>query len=424
MNSPLEDTVRDRFFAPAIAALNAASRGRSCLEYTDETFIIGGIGRVIEIVQSGRDWVQRLQVRLKCTVSVGTFFQALRSNRRLALTEEVAAHIRDQVDQDCDEKHDPLAEHPELEGFEIFASDGHYEAAATHTKPIAGKLYAQGFIFSLNLRTHSLSFLTVAQPKEGKKKESEITAMKRLSATQLRLSTPKGTKVIHVYDPAVIDYRQWFNWKTRGIYIISREKVNSKASVIGLREFDYQDPRNIGVLADEWVGVFAGIMLRRVRYEDPATGNVFSFLTTEFTLPPGLIAFLYKLRWDIEKCYDEKKNKFLEKKTWATTDTAKSNQAHFLCMAHNLLVLLERKLERDENLRDEKLYEKRAKRLKELKRQIESSGRNANPMVLNCDRITQRSLQFIRWLRNAIVVPTSWNDAIKLLRPLMAKYLS
>ena len=59
------------------------------------------------------------------------------------------------------------------------------------------------------------------------------------------------------------------------------------------------------------------------------------------TLPPGVIALLYKQRWDIEKVFDEFKNKMLERKSWASGPEAKTNHATFLCLAHNLAVLLE-----------------------------------------------------------------------------------
>lgn len=81
--------------------------------------------------------------------------------------------------------------------------------------------------------------------------------------------------------------------------------------------------------------MFAGVMMRRVTYRDPATGGVFRFITGEMTLPPGLIAFLYKMRWDIEKTFDEKKTKLGVKRAWATTPTARCRQAHFVCLAHN-----------------------------------------------------------------------------------------
>jgi hypothetical protein len=253
------------------------------------------------------------------SVSVSSFFQALKSRRRLAFTIEVDEHIRKQVDLARDTSWDPLSEHPELQDYEIYASDGHYEAAASHTRPIQGKIYPPGYFFSLNLRTHSLALLDIARPElKGKKKEHDISVLKRLKPSDLRFGAPKGTKVLHVYDSAAIDYLQWFKWKVKGIYIISREKANSRAQTVGLREIDRDDPRNIGVLTDENVGVFAGVMMRRVRYRDPGTGKLFSFITNQFTSPPGLIAFLYKLRWDIEKVFDEKKSKLLEKKAWAT----------------------------------------------------------------------------------------------------------
>jgi len=43
---------------------------------------------------------------------------------------------------------------------------------------------------------------------------------------------------------------------------------------------------------------------RRIRYQDPESGEIYEFLTSEFHLPPGIIAQLYRLRWDIEKFFD------------------------------------------------------------------------------------------------------------------------
>jgi hypothetical protein len=43
------------------------------------------------------------------------------------------------------------------------------------------------------------------------------------------------------------------------------------------------------------------------------------------------------MRWDIEKAFDEKKNKLGVIKTWATTPEAKCQQAHFVCMTRNLM---------------------------------------------------------------------------------------
>jgi IS4 transposase len=251
-----------------------------------------------------------------------------------------------------------------------------------------------------------------------------MKALKRLSATDLRMGEPTGTKLIHVYDRAGVSYEQWRKWRAKGIYIISREKSNSKAIVIGINQWDKDDDRNTGIISDEIIGVFCGVTMRRVRYLDPISKKIYSYVTSEMNLPPGLIAFLYKMRWDVEKLFDEKKNKLNEVKDWAVSDTAKSIQMNLTFIAHNLLLLFERLLEDKEKLRDEKVHAKRKKRVAE---QIAAACRNGlkpNPMVVNCTRITQRSLQFIRWLRSVLWSRTLWRDAISSLRPLMLNYLS
>jgi hypothetical protein len=357
-------------------------------------------------------------------LTVNTFFKALRSERRLALVEEVDAHVRQQVDRQCEDLLlDPLAPHRELDGFAVYASDGHYEGASPHTPAVDDEVQPQGFFYSRSLRTHTLSLLDIARP--TRKKEHDMHALKRLTGRSLRRRQKARVKVIHTYDCAGIDYLQWHRWKCQlGIYFISREKENSTAQTIGIRQWDRNDPRNTGIENDELIGVFVGVMMRRVTYRDPATGEVFRFITSEMTLPPGLIAFLYKLRWDIEKTFDEKKTKLLVTRTWATTPTAKSQQAHFVCLAINLMLMLERRIASAEGIRDDKIHAKRRARREELERRIAETGRTPNPLVIQCQRATQRSLQFIRWLRHCLETQRSWQANMELLKPYMQAYIT
>jgi len=168
----------------------------------------------------------------------------------------------------------------------------------------------------------------------------------------------------------------------------------------------------------------SGVSIRRVRYCDPVTGQAYSFLTTEMTLPPGLIAFIYKLRWDVEKVFDEVENKLEQKKAWGKQDTTKTQQALFICLAHNLLMRLEKKLEVEEGITDEKVLRKQAKRLALDIQKAHDAGRTPNCLVENVTRATQRSLQFIRWLRTGLTLNTSWEKAVERVRPLMLNYLS
>ncbi|NCC52422.1 MAG: hypothetical protein EOM20_14555, partial [Spartobacteria bacterium] len=162
-------------------------------------------------------------------LTVWNFFESLKSPRRLELLEEVAENVRQQLDEEAYGPNDPLAKHPELKGYAVYASDGHYEKPSAHAARVDGKKQPPATFMSANLRTHSLVLLDIARPK--RKREHDMTALKRFGATQLRMGEGNGVKVIHAYDAAGIDYLQWFKWRSRGIYIISSEKENSKAYV-------------------------------------------------------------------------------------------------------------------------------------------------------------------------------------------------
>lgn len=420
----LDDTLRETFFAPLHDALGRSTKTRTCTDYPDRQHLESGVGRAIRPVVSGREWVQHVCMAFGLELSVSNFFAALRSDRRLGMAGEVAQDVRNQADGLIANRSDPLAAHPELDGFAVYASDGHTHGASAHEKELYKKKRPVTHIYSLNLRTHTALPLALGEPQGFKLKEHEISTLKRIGGEALRMGEPKGVKVIHVYDPAIVDYRQWHRWKQgRGVYTLTREKENSALMKLGDHDWDRNDPRNIGVLSDEMVGPSNGYAMRRVVYEDPVTGTRYRFLTNEFTLPPGLIAFLYKLRWDVEKVFDQFKNKTCEKKAWAGSATAKKQQALFICLAHNLMRMLEVKLEREEGVVDRKAAAKRRTRMDGDVKKAHAAGRVPNPLVVNWTRATQRCLQFIRWLNRCLSDSTPWREAVDLLRPLMAQYL-
>lgn len=423
----LPTTLKDKFFAPVTLALSKTNHCRECSQYSDQQHLSSGIQRVLQTVTSGRDWVQHLRLTFKLNLSVSNFFSSLRSDRRKELVEEVSADVRGQTDQSiCHQKSDPLAAHPELKGFAVYASDGHSHKASAHEAPIEDKKRAVTHIYSCNLRSQSLAHTALTNADLTKKKEHEISTLKQIGGKSLRMGEAKGIKVIQVYDPAVIDYTQWSKWKQgHGVYVLTLEKSNSALQALKQLDWDKTDERNIGVLNNELVASpsSSGTSIRRVTYKDSVTGKVYRFITNELTLPPGLIAFLYKLRWDIEKVFDQVKNKFLEQKAWASSQNAKIQQAQFIALAHNLMVLLNHELETEEDIVDEKSQHKREQiRAKETE-QAQSNGVIINSLVLNWKRVTQRCFQFIRWLRHCLENQTPWREAIDLLRPLMRKYL-
>lgn len=419
------EKVAELMMRPALIALENSEYKRDCPNYSDAQHLLVGIERVIQNTRSGRAWVLRCLLVHGIRVGVRNFFKTLESKRRTHMVQDVSEKVRSEADSRfCGGQHDPLARHSELNGFAVYATDGHSHSAASHEKPIGGKIRAINHIYSLNLRSHSMGHIALTEPAFGKKKEHEICTLKRIGGEILRREEPAGIKVIHAYDPAIIDYGQWHRWKQgRGIYIITLEKSNSALVKTSDTPFDPLDPRNTGILSDERIISSKGYQLRRIRYRNPENGKVYSFITSEFTLPPGLIAFIYKLRWDVEKTFDQVKNLFGEKKAWATSVESKVQQAGFIALAHNLALMLEREIEEREGIRDEKVIKRKVDRIKKASKASASAGRVFNPLVSGVRRVTKRSAQFIDWLQICLEHRTCWRVAIDQLRPLMEAYL-
>ena len=418
------DSFDNQFFRPVDVALAMATEGRKCEVVSDRDYLRIGIGRCLNEVASGRGWIQRVRFVMRFLLRVGAYFDNLASSRRLALVREVGASVVKQLDQAAPSGQDPFDKHKELAGFGIYAADGHWHGASVHEDKVEGKKYAVGGFYAMNLRTQSMRLLDIARPKN--KKEHDITALKRLESEVLRMGEPTGRKVLIAYDPAIIDYRQWFKWKMeKGIYIVTREKENSELVCCGLNDkFDRTDPRNNGVINDELVGQSnGGFIFRRITFIDPVNGKKFVFLTTEMKLQPGLIGFIYKKRWDIEKVFDEFKNKMHERKSWAKSRDAKCQQAEFMCLAHNLAVITERRLEEEERIIDETNTKRKAKRLEVAQKTPQEAGRSDNPLNSAAYKAVQRTLQFFRWVECALISRASWRCAVELYRPIAKQYL-
>jgi hypothetical protein len=377
------------------------------------------VRRALEERPTGRGFLQHLTAAGLEAPTTTHFFETLKSGRRRALIAECSLGLARSLPA---LGADFWGGVPELEGFEIQAGDGHFHAAAAHDTAAAddGVKYAAGHFLALNLRTHALAHLTAADQVE-RKKEHDMHALKRLALEDLRQGTAKGRKVLYVWDRAGIDFRQWHQWKhSGGLYFVSREKENMQLEPIGENAWDQADPRNAGVLADELVATSQGVSVRRVRYHCVLRGEEFSFLTSECTLPPGVIAHLYRLRWEIEKTFDELKNKLGETKAWASSANAKTMQAHFLCLAHNLMILCEAELARVHGVRHEAELKRRAQRLEKEARRLAKKNLVLPRLVRTLQRLTVRSVKFIRWLRVQLFLQPHHEPAIAALRQLYA----
>jgi len=311
---------------------------------------------------------------------------------------------------------DALGDYPELADFDLYAGDGHWHGAAAHDTRQDGKKYAVGHFYALDLRRHTLSHLALGQNKH----EHDVHVLKRLGAESLRQGAPKGRKVLYAWDKAVIDFHAWHAWKQgHGIYCLSMEKENMKLRVVGQPNWDRSDPINAGIQRVELVAGQAGVLLRRIVYVEPVTGTEYRFITNEMTLRPGLVAFLYKLRWDVEKGFDQLKNKLNEQKAWASSHEAKCAQAHLICLLHNLLQIVEEKLRR-EGIKNQAELARKAKVMAKARAAAVAAERTFPTCVTALQRLTQTSVKLLRWLRSGFKDRLAWDTATPRLRTLYA----
>jgi len=407
-------TVNAAFFQPIAGLASRSSHARTCPDFSDDDYLQCGLLRVLESSPSGRAFLQEHGARLNHSPTQANYFATLHSQRRGAVVVDVNNALRVMANQTLPDR---LAGIAELASYEVFAMDGHWHKAASHDPRHHGVKMAVGHFYSLNLRTHTLRQLAVGEGAH----EHDISVLKRLTPRGLRQEVPKGRRTLMIYDRAGIDFDYWKRCRHEcAIYFLSRTKSNTVLAWEECRTWDASDPRNHGVKEDMRVKTRDGHSLRLICYVDPVTGKTYEFLTNEPDLPPGVLAELYRRRWDVEKVFDELKNKLGEKKAWATSLEAKQTQAHLLTITHNLLLLYEQALAVRHEVQNHAEDQRRSKRIKENQQIAGKNGQLLSSLVARALSATQRSVKFIRWLREALRYQLAETTAVLRLKHLYA----
>ncbi len=412
--------VCDAFMAPALSLLSTLNNYRDGLDYSDTEFLTLGVRRINTFHPSGRSFLQSVRQCDVSEVSLRAYFGATSSLRRLTMIHELNAALSQTIVAPLDR----LAAFPELAGRDVLALDGHDVRHATHEPPAvmaSGRREVPDTVTGVFLRDLRTGGARVLAQTDGH--QHEWAAVKARPWSDF-LWRPNAKGTILVIDPVAVDFAFLRGAKFKGGFtVITRTKQNLVVREAKPLEWDKRHPHNQGVLSDERVRFGEPGEFRRIRYQDPESGEIYEFLTTEFHLAPGIIAQLYRLRWDIEKFFDGCENLLAEKRAWGTGPVPAQVQNEFLVLTHNLLLLLSERLETEEGIRDEKVE---AKYDAALKLRIAAALREAktvSPWVRVLRRITRWSSQFTRWLQDAIVHNWEWQAAVAKLAPLMRAYM-
>ncbi len=272
------------------------------------------IVRVMGESKSGRSFIQSHRESDEAECDFAPYYESLHSERRLEMLREFHDGFMKTTQATAVLKGiDYLAAFPELKDRMVIAADGHYHEHASHAKRTqSGSLLAPGTIYVQDTHTGMITPLIQTQT-EGKKHHEIKMLRKHLPS----LNKGFDKKPIVMYDLAIQDtafFMEMKHSRKSGIDIITKLKSNIKFTLYQPVEFNRSLAINTGITGVYFVGLNNAGTMRVIHYTNPEDGVEYKFITTIDDLEPGLIAWLYLKRWDIEKTYDVKKNKLNEKR--------------------------------------------------------------------------------------------------------------
>jgi hypothetical protein len=400
---------------------NYTRNSQECKVLSDREFVINGITRIIEQFSSGRAFLQHKEDVDGDKLARSTFFDSFHSSRRLKMTQDVSCAFNDLIEALLKSYGvDYLSDFSEIDEYDVFAGDGHYIDHASHSgKDKKGKTYAAGTLYTQNLRTGLLSVLDVIT--DGHRKNHEMPIFR--AAVETCTKSPR--KTIWILDRAFVDKSWWPQQKSKDNFMIVRLKKSASLSVCGEYQYDSTEDVNTGVTRDYSAGMAGnGWAMRIVDYTDPETGSSYQFVTTlPLSIPPGLIAWLYLLRWKIEKSFDVLKNLLKEKKAWAAGKVALENQSLMITMTYNFQRFIKELINEEEDIQDTKVIKKYEKNLEKRDEKAKKRGRTLHPFVRLKNRMHRLSSQFIRVIHFSFWQAKRLSELIPLFRQRMEAYL-
>jgi Domain of unknown function (DUF4372)/Transposase DDE domain len=164
---------------------------------------------------------------------------------------------------------------------------------------------------------------------------------------------PVEAGAFYVMDRGYLDFARLYNLHQAGAFFISRAKRGMNAR----RVYSSQTDRTTGVVCDQKIalnGLYTSkhypIHLRRIRYKDPDSGKTLIFLTNNMTLPPLIIAALYKRRWQVELFFKWIKQHLRIKRFLGTSENAVKTQIWSAVSTYTLIAIVKKELNLDASL--------------------------------------------------------------------------
>lgn len=420
MDSLTNNTVLGDLLEPlfdALARVRGADAFSRVLSMAD--FIALGVLRHLQGMPTLREQLQSLlhldpAEALRTPLARSTWSDALSSKRRGAI---LAAAVSPLLREARTRLPDRLAGFSELGERPVYATDGTYQKESAHygrrTPSQGGEDNPKGHAL---LSFYDVRLGCVADVHVDTRSRHETLLLRDYDQSAQAMTRHKGA--LWLVDRAFIDAPFWDKKKRSGITMITRMKSSLRVdSTEGLPVADVAI--NEGVVKDLRITLSSSPQLWRLITYRTRRGHRVEFLTNEFDLEPGLIAFLYSRRWEEEKCFDTWKNDFSLAKAWGKSVVAIENQAR-LAIVTSLLVAMLLQCKMDEHgIEDEKALRKQDRR-----QSSKTDGTDRPDWSAPVFRYTSKvSRQVLRFFKHCFHKPASQGLYERELQPMLLAYL-
>lgn len=158
---------------------------------------------------------------------------------------------------------------------------------------------------------------------------------------------------IYIMDREYVDFERLYTLdQLLAIFIIrAKKKLQFR------RIYSHEVDRSTGLICDQTsrlTGFYASRdypdHLRRIRYRDPDTDKVLTFLTNNFTLPALTVADLYRCRWQVELFFKWIKQHLRIKSFFGTSMNAVKTQIWIAICVYVLVAILRKRLKVERDL--------------------------------------------------------------------------
>lgn len=439
-DSLLQETVLDDWFQPMARALDQ-------VRYSDRIFkslpmlsyvVLGGLRQLLSI-HSLREQVQTLfhwdVTAERIPVPRSTWSDAMGSSTRRDILRQAVCGLVEFAQNSLKDKFsdiDGVSKRP------ILAIDATYQTESSHYSRV---LPTEGG--NDNQKGHML--MTYYDLRRGIPVNVNTETASKGEMRVLKEADPQAfdwsrvRQAIYVVDRAFIDGRYWDERKKAiKSTVITRMKTSLAYTLKESRGVS-ELPCNEKVLSDHVIDLKCSRQpWRLIEWLSP-DGIRYHYLTNDFSLEPGAVAFLYYRRWDEEKYFDNFKNDLANAKAWGKSPIAIEQQALLGMMTYILTQLFLMRRYQELNLPKGDSTQARKQRLKvEQYHDQKERPHHADPgskqdeseEVMQYDayrtfyaQLSKITRQVWRFLKNCIREKSSLTLYQRQLKPILQAYL-